>query len=135
MRVRMLGWLTRKRRWRVASLLVALYALCLVTPTAVMAVGQGAIPAHCLTDDHHIAGAVHMHQDGSTHHHSGSKQDDGDHAGKCCGLFSVSAIAPDLDIVVAPREPAPQQPSLTANDLTGRGSDRIDRPPRSRPSL
>lgn len=126
----MFGWLTRKRRWRVASLLVALYALCLVTPTAVMAAGKGAIPAHCLTDDHHAAGAIHAHQDGSSHHHSGSKEDDGDHDGKCCGLFSVSAIAPELGIIVTPRGPAAQQPSLTVDDLTGRGSDRIDRPPR-----
>ena len=131
----MMSWLTSKWRWRAATLLVVLYAFCLATPTAVMAFGQGGIPAHCLTDDNQDAGPVHVHQDGSAHHHSDGKGDDGDHANKCCGLFSVSAIAPDLAILPAPNRPASRQPVLAADSRTGRGSDRIDRPPRSPQSL
>lgn len=125
------GWLTKRRRWRAAALLAVLYALCLATPTAVMAFSPAAIPAHCLTDDHQDAGVMHVHQDGSAHHHSDGKNDDGDHASKCCGLFSVSAIAPDIAILPAPHRFASRQPVLVADSRTGRGSDRIDRPPRS----
>lgn len=130
----MLGWLSTKWRLRAASLLVALNALCLGAPTAVMAFGQGGIPAHCLTDEDQNAGAVHVHQDGTTHHHTGTK-DDGDHSLKCCGLFSISAIAPAIVILLAPLQLASHPPVIAADDRTGRGSDRIDRPPRSRPSL
>jgi hypothetical protein len=131
----MFGRSSGRWRWRVAGVLVALYALCLVTPTAVMALGQGTIPAHCLTDDHLTAEAVHVHHDGTNHHHSGGKTGEGDHDNKCCGLFSVSAIAPDATIIAAPRALAAPQPSAVVDDLTGRASDRIDRPPRSRLSL
>ena len=131
----MLRWVTSKRHWRATALLAVLYALCLATPTAVMAIGQGAIPVHCLTDDHQGAGVMHVHQDGSAHHHSGGKGDDGDHASKCCGLFSVSAIAPDVAILLVPHQPATRRPALAADSRSGRGSDRIDRPPRSPLSL
>lgn len=133
------GCLTRRRRWRAAALLAVLYALCLATPTAVMtaslAVSPAAIPAHCLTDDHHEAGRMHVPDDGAAHHHSGGKADDGDHASKCCGLFSVSAIAPDLAVLSAPQLPAARQPVRVTDRRTGRGADRIDRPPRSPQSL
>ncbi len=131
----MFGWLTGKRRWRTAALLVGLYALCLATPTAVLAFSHGAIPAHCLTQDDQVAAAVHVHHDGTTHQHPAGKHDDGDHSDRCCGLFSVSAIAPDLVVLPTPHHPAMQRSSLAADSLTGRGSDRIDRPPRSHPSL
>ncbi len=120
-------------RWRVAGLTVALYTLCLLTPTAVMAFGQATIPAHCLSDDRVGIAAAHVHHDGTAHHHSSGKTDDGDRDGKCCGLFGVSAIAPAEGPVVAPLDPASQPPPLAVNGLNGRGSDRIDRPPR--PSL
>jgi len=131
----MFVWLSIKWRWRAASLLVVLYAFCLATPTAVMAFGQSGIPAHCLTDGHQDAGLVHVHQDGSSHHHSGGKDNDGDRASKCCGLFSVSAIAPDIAILPAPHRPDARQPALATDSRTGRRSDRIDRPPRSPQSL
>ena len=131
--IEMFGWLTRKQRWRAASLLVALYALCLATPTAVVALGLNAIPAHCLTDDHD-AGVVHSHH-GSAHHHSGGTADHGDHEGKCCGLFGITAIAPEAATFSMPPAPATQQQALIAASLSGRGSERIDRPPRSHLSL
>src|SRR5581483_3898343 len=115
----MMTRLAIKWRWRAASLLVVLYALCLATPTAVMAFGQGGIPAHCLTDADQNAGLVHVHQDGSPHHHSGGKDNDGDHASKCCGLFSVSAITPDVAILPALHLPAMRQPALAADSWSG----------------
>ncbi len=130
----MLGWLTRKQRWRVASLLVALYALCLVAPTAAMAVGHGSIPEHCLAGDHDT-GVAHVHHEGLAHHHSGGKAHDSDHDNNCCGLFGVTAIAPEMGSFAIPPASASKQPSLIVANLTGRGSDRIDRPPRSPQSL
>ena len=127
----MLAWLSSKWRVRVAGIMVALYALSLGTPTAVMAFSQGGIPAHCLTDEPQSAGIFHVHQDGTPHHHSGGKHDDGDHAIKCCGLFSVSAIAPDVVVLPVPRRLNNHHLTPLAGDPTGCGSDRIDRPPRS----
>jgi len=130
----MLGWLTSQWRWRVASLLVVLYALCLAAPTAVLAFNQASVPAHCFTDDQHGIGAIHVHEDGSSHRQSGTGDDQGQ-PGKCCGLFSVSAIAPAIDFVAGQNPPVSHRPSLLAQSLSGRGTDRIDRPPRSPLSL
>jgi hypothetical protein len=131
----MFGWLTRRRRYRVASLLAVLYVLCLASPTTIMAFGLGSNPAHCLTDDHQDIGVVHVHQDGSTQHHSGGKDDDGDRTDDCCGLFGVSAIVPDVAILLVAQQPTSHRRSFAADSPTGRNSDRIDRPPRSRSSL
>lgn len=130
----MFGWLTRKWRWRAAKLLVVLYALCLAAPTTVLAFSQTSVPAHCFTGDEHGIGTVHVHEYGSRHHHSGTDDDHGQ-PDKCCGLFSVSAIAPAIDFIVGQHPPVLQRPSLFAQSLSGRGADRIDRPPRSLLSL
>jgi len=131
--VGMLGRLTSQWRWRAATVLVVLYALCLAAPTAVMALSDGSAPAHCLTDDQHGTGPVHVHQDGSSHHHSNT--DDHGQAGKCCGLFCLSAIAPDVGFITGPQLLVAAIASRFAMAMTGRGSDRIDRPPRSKLSL
>lgn len=130
----MFSRLTRKQRWRVASLLVALYTLCLAAPTTVLALGQGPFPAHCLTGDHDSL-VAHVHDAGTIDHRSGGKADDGHHEGKCCGLFGVTAIASEVGAIVTPLTPASRQSSIAVANLTGRNSDRIDRPPRSPLSL
>lgn len=129
----MLGWLTRKWRWRAAKLLVVLYALCLAAPTAALAFSNASGPALSLTDDHHDLGTIHLHQDGSSDRH----QESGGHgqAGKCCGLFCLSAIAPDVGFIAGPQPLVTAIASRFAMAMTGRGSDRIDRPPRSNLSL
>jgi hypothetical protein len=131
----MLGWLTSQWRRRVASLLVVLYALCLAAPTAFLAFSDGSAPAHCLTDDHHGIGTNHVHQDGSSHHHSSTGDDDRGQPGKCCGLFCLSALAPADDFAARQHPPVAHPTSLFAASLSGRTSDRIDRPPRSLLSL
>jgi len=131
----MLGQLTRKWRWRAAIAFVALYTLCLATPTAVLAFSSQTLPAHCLSDDEHGIGANHVHQDESSHHHSNTGSADQDQSGKCCGLFGSIAIAPELHFIVAQHAPITQPTALAAKNLSGRGSDRIDRPPRSNLSL
>ncbi len=126
----MFVWLTRRWRWRTASLLVALYAFCLAAPTAVLAFSDGSVPAHCLTDDHQEIGSNHVHEDGSSHHHSGTGDDDHGQPAKCCGLFSVSGIAPTIDFAVGQQPLVSHLAPRYAKSLTGCGSDRIDRPPR-----
>jgi hypothetical protein len=109
-----------------------LYAFCLVAPTASFAIGYPALPAHCLTADHDSHGTIHVTQDGSKHHHHSDGDNDHDgQTGKCCGLFGLSGITPAIDVVTNRQPPVSHDPSLLAKALTGRGSDRIDRPPKS----
>src|SRR5450759_462342 len=119
------------RQWqRAASLLVALYTLCVVGPAAAIAFGDSETAAHCLTDDHLETAKVHVHHDGSSHQHS-LPDDDHGQPGKCCGLFAPSAIAPAIDFVAGPHSHGLHLASVITSALSGRGSDRIDRPPRS----
>lgn len=131
----MLASLPGKWRLHAAGFLVAVYSLCLGTPTVVMALAQGSIPAHCLTDEQQGAVPVHVHQDGTSHHHSNDKTGHGDHSIKCCGLFAVSAITPDITVLAAPVRVASHLPELPVESCTGQCPDRIDRPPRSLLSL
>src|SRR5450759_1216772 len=133
------------RHWqKAASLLVVLYTFCVVGPAAAIAFAANATAEHCFTADHlepvaphvhqHATATVHVHQDGSSHQHS---IPDGDHSqpGKCCGLFAPSAIAPAIDFLSEPHSHRLPLASVIARSLSGRGSDRIDRPPRSLLSL
>lgn len=126
----MLALLTSKWRGRAAALLVALYALCVVAPVAAFAMSDGSMAAHCLTEDHHGAGQSHDHQDGASHQHPGPAGDDHGSAAKCCGLFGVTAIAPSFDVVSRPIRQVSDVTVPAAESLFGRGSGRIDRPPR-----
>jgi hypothetical protein len=93
------------------------------------------MPTHCLTLQQQGIGTAHVHQDehGSRHHHSGV--DHGQAAAKCCGLFSVSAIAPLMDIFIGRQPPVSLRGAPVAEALSGCAADRIDRPPRSLLSL
>jgi hypothetical protein len=134
----MLVRLTRLWHRRAAAFVVALYALSLVTPVAAFATIDTRTPAHCLslTDNDHLAmGETHgHHHDGMEH--GQSAPDDHAHglADKCCGLFSVTAIAPALDSMAAPATHGSNVALPAAASLLGRSSSRIDRPPRLLPS-
>ena len=135
-------------------IVAALYALCVLTPAAAAAFGAGDLPAHCFTEQQlglHVhqpaagyaqAGAhghdhsqtqAHVHADGAKHrhgasHHSGTGDRNNDPAA-CCGLFGVTAMAvdPQLDLGAPSRHSALVPASF--EELTGRGPDRINRPP------
>ncbi len=134
----MFRWLTSQQRNRAASLLVALYALCLVTPTAVMALDASPAVAHCLIEESHGQSNYHAsHNTGENHHgidessqHSDAGGDEKSQTGKCCGLFCVSAMVTGIDFVAWQHPPAIQVASLFVESLGGQNSDRIDRPPR-----
>lgn len=117
-----------KWRVRLGALLVALYALSLLTPAASFAVTGG---APCLAE-HAAPGS------GAAHHHgAGHAPADHDrHAGlpcKCCTLFCVTAIAPAPPVLTVRPVAIARLVSQSAESVGGRGFDRIDRPPR--PSL
>jgi hypothetical protein len=149
-----LSRLTRRLRFRAATALVALYAVCILAPHAAMALS--ALPGHCLTDATahvHATGApAHTHAGNAGHHHDGhhhaipahDAQAPHDHAdagtphkhdGKgqsstnCCGVFCVSAMGCEPQAVSAPAPVV--SVSLPALDaaLAGRGPGRINRPP------
>jgi hypothetical protein len=119
--------------FRVAMVIAIFAALCFVAPPAVMASGYGGNIVHCLTHgdavDHGVHGGA-GHKD-----HGGGTQLPGDHGTNCCGLFFLSALPPSsgpvLDglllpiVLLAPAEP----------HLSGRGPERLDRPPISLPSV
>jgi hypothetical protein len=138
----------KRARWRLAVGLAALYAFCVMMPSASLALAH--VAAHCLTDSHGVghvhrasektldraASLAHSHADNAHHEHSRDAAPDGHgetgdkaHGDNCCGLFCVTAIAqevaasPAVIFAAAKNSPAP------ADALAGRGPDRINRPP------
>ena len=145
-RPEMLSVLTKTFRARAAIVVAALYALCILAPAVAFALSDNPAVAHCLTEGHvgvHDHGAkhehggkLHVHADGTAHQHhdDGAAQQAPADEGKgpiasCCGLFSVVAI---------PGEPVPSFGSdslasvvlpIFGEALSGRGPERINRPP------
>jgi hypothetical protein len=139
--------LTKTLRVKAAIVLAALYALCVLAPAVAFALSDNPAIAHCLTEGHvgvHDHGAkhehggkLHVHADGTAHQHHDDgaaapqpSRDDGKAAiATCCGLFSVVAIPGEpvpcvgfdsLAFVVLP---------VLGEALSGRGPERINRPP------
>ena len=136
------------RRWA-AIAIGALYALCVIAPSAAVAFGPGGHVVHCLTEEqlglahvhradmgnaHHAHAKAHVHADGATHRHDGTHHhqgapDNSTDPAACCGLFGLTAMAVDtqLDLAVPSRKSALVPVSFAR--LTGRDPDRINRPP------
>jgi hypothetical protein len=138
--------LTKTLRVKAATVLAALYALCILAPAVAFALSDNPAVAHCLTEghvgvhdhgsSHEHRGKLHVHADGTAHQHHDdgaapqAPADDGKGPiSSCCGLFSVVAI---------PGEPVPSLgfDSLASvvlpifgEALSGRGPERINRPP------
>jgi hypothetical protein len=139
----MLRALTRTIRRRVGRVLALAYLACVIMPPVALAFADGAVAAHCLTDDHHmtaaVPAAVHVHADGSTHHHAapherGSPQRQSDKPGKahpanCCGLFCVTATTTEIGVQIAPPPRGRMLAPVLQAAIAGHGPDRIDRPP------
>jgi hypothetical protein len=144
----MLSVPSRSFRVKAAIALAMLYALCILAPSAAFALSSNPAMAHCLTEDH-VAPAVHDHGKAHAHDHGGmthqhadgmvhQHHDDGatpKHSdGKtpvpsCCGLFSVVAIADEPGMVLGSSGHASRLVPALRDALTGRGPDRINRPP------
>ena len=138
-------WLTKgARRWR-TTLLVVLYGICVLAPTAALAFGDAAKAAHCLTDVGN--GLAHVHDKGladdNLHAHDGASapnhSDDGEKqqskSDRCCGLFCLSALAPSTDLLVTGPETPSLVPVLNVDGILAHGPDRLYRPPDSLLSL
>ena len=142
----MLSALTKTFRARAAIVLAVLYALCILAPSVAFAFSDNPAVAHCLTEGHvgpHDHGAkpehggkLHVHADGSAHQHhdDGTAPQPAGDDGKapvanCCGLFSVVAIPYQPDINLGLNIPASVVVPALAEALSGRGPERINRPP------
>lgn len=127
--------------WRrgLGALVVALYAACVMLPSAAVAASHAPVSEHCLGGHHHGV-AEHQHSDGSAHHHgtaSHNEPADHDHgqSEKCCGLFGVAALAPDFQAVAVRLTQSSDLVVTRAESLLGSSDGRIDRPPRTLQSL
>jgi hypothetical protein len=151
----MLSVPTRSFRIKAAIVLAAVYALCVLAPSAAFAFSGNPLIAHCLIEDHATAtvhdhaasghdhgGNIHMHADGTAHQHHDDGQAPKSHSGggkadiaTCCGLFSVVAIAGEPDLVLGSSGHASILLPPPREVLSGRGPERINRPPISLLSL
>jgi hypothetical protein len=136
----MFRWLRRHMSLTAAVAVAVLYAASILTHAVAVAFGPPP-SVHCLTEalamaEHTHGSKAHVHTNSRVHHpaeHSGAathSEDEADaHPGKCCGLFSVNALTPHAEHVIAvDLRVQPDFPPLDAK-LTGMGADRIDRPP------
>jgi hypothetical protein len=136
----MLSAVAKTVRIRAAIVLAALYALCILAPAAAFAFSDNPAVAHCLTEGHvgvhDHGGKAHVHADGTAHQHhddGAAPQPSGDDGkapmATCCSLFSVVAISgepvPSLEFysLASVVQPPPGEA------LSGRGPERINRPP------
>jgi hypothetical protein len=160
----MLSVPTKSFRVKAAIALAALYALCVLAPSAAFAFSNSPSIAHCLIEGHDAiavhdhttpaahdhgtaaahdhGGKMHVHADGTTHQHhddgqvpkspsGGGKAD----VATCCGLFSVVAIAGEPDLILGSSGHASVLRPPLREALSGRGPERINRPPISLLSL
>jgi hypothetical protein len=107
-----------------ATIVVSLYAVCVLAPTVAFALGDRAHAVHCLIEDHHGSTAIqvhqhsdpnsHVHASGLVHEHSKPPHDHSkapEHKGKtsdaqCCGLAFTSAlpaVLTEVPVLAAPR--------------------------------
>jgi hypothetical protein len=125
----------RKHWHRKAGLVVAaFYLLALVTPAVAVTISVDPSRGHCLDEIQAVA-SHHHSADHADHHDSPPADPPRDQNQNCCGLFGVTAIAPNFAITAIPMVVANSITMTRSEDLFGRGFDRIDRPPRSLLSL
>jgi hypothetical protein len=147
----MLSGLTKGFRVRAAIVIAALYGLCILAPAAPYAYSNKPAVSHCLIENHvgvhnsggmhdHGAahdhgGTVHVHADGSAHQHHDEgtspqhTDDDKARVASCCGLFSVVAIAGEPSPSLRLYSLASVVLPVVGEALSGRGPERINRPP------
>ncbi len=142
----MLSAVTRAFRVKAAIVLAAAYALCTLAPAAAFAFSDNPAVVHCLTEGHvgvhgesskhDHGGKPHVHADSTAEHHHHddgaappSAADDKANVASCCGLFSVVAIPGEPGVRLGLHGPASTVISILGEALSGRGPDRINRPP------
>ena len=129
----MLTCLTKAVRTRVAMRFIALYAICMLAPTAALAfTGVSCLTEHSRSQVHSQAGDP-AHEQGDAHSHSGPADDhnDGSAASQCCGMAFCSALAPGLTVATAPDVPSGRTAFAAMQDFSGLPPHKLIRPPRS----
>jgi hypothetical protein len=126
-------------RVKAAIALAALYTLCILAPSAAFAFSANPGVAHCLTEGHvgvhDHGGKVHVHADGTAHQHEHdgtappSGDDEKSRVASCCSLFSVVAIPGEPGLSLRFYNRASTVLPVLASALSGRGPERINRPP------
>jgi hypothetical protein len=153
----MLSLPTKSFRVKAGVALATLYAFCILLPAVAFALADGRMAPPCLIDElaalsmhdhampdgsaaaHHHGGAADAHA-GDHHHHAigglvegakapGDSDSGKSRPGECCGLFPMVALAGGLRPAPAPSRLTSTVIALLADALTGRGPDRIIRPP------
>jgi hypothetical protein len=134
----MLVWLTKRLRHKAATLLVVLYAICLLAPSTAFALADAPRQAHCLTQADHGLAKAHAHHGGIEHEHAQNPQksdNEKDQLKNCCGLFCLSALTPAIDLAIG-QSPVGSALVATLEDAVAHAApDRLDRPPISLPSF
>ena len=135
----MLSVLTKPFRAKVAIVLAALYGLCILAPSAAFAFSANPGVAHCLTEGHvgvhDHGGKAHVHADGTAHQHDNdaaappSGDNEKSRVPTCCSLFSVVAISDEPGLSLGLYGPTSIVVPILADALSGRGPERINRPP------
>ena len=136
----MVALLTKGWRRTLGALVVALYALCVMLPTAAVAASHFPVSEHCLGEHQHAAGEHHHTAGDAVHEHGGMSHDEPAGSGqgqaeKCCGLVGATALAPDIQAVAVRLTQASDIVVTRAESLLGSRGTRIDRPPRNLLSL
>lgn len=137
----MVALFTKGWRKTLGALVVALYALCVMLPTAAVAATHFPVSEHCLGEHHHGVG-VHqhayaepvIHDNGGATHEEPAGHDHGQ-TEKCCGLFGVTALAPGFQAIAPERTQSSDLVVPRVASLLGSRGGRIDRPPRDLLSL
>jgi hypothetical protein len=150
----MMRGLTKNLRRRAAIVIAVAYAFCVLAPATALAVVASPTAFHCIGDLNAKAApavqqtAMHVHEDGTSHHHGHSAHDQsgaadhhsdaGDkahdnkaHGGACCGLFCVSALAHDPGVTFGISTPASSAVATLVNGLTGDAPSPLHRPPKA----
>jgi hypothetical protein len=135
----MLSVLTKTFRAKAAIVTAALYMLCILAPSAAFAFSANPGVAHCLTEGHagvhDHGGKVHVHANGAAHQHDdqGAAPPAGENEKSrvvtCCSLFSVVAISGEAGFSLGLYSPASIVSPILTDVMSGRGPERINRPP------
>ena len=113
-----------------AALIVAAYALGVLTPAVAFARADHASIMHVTSESHGGTLNLHFHEGYGDHHQHPAKPGSGA-VHHCCGVTSVLGLEPEAAFAILLPETATAQSLPAEQVLSGRGAARLDRPPKS----
>lgn len=134
-----MGAFKRGTLFRVAIAMASVAVLSFVLPTVALAF-VSAESVHCLIELDSSAGR--QHDDNHAHHHSSGNVDHGNHAHgdvghepHCCGLFCVTALAPEIGQLECPPLFGSSILPIVSSGADSLMLERHFRPPIRRPAI